>query len=192
MVRGLRATGQVLADFTAWLLAVPIAMWLRFDFTSPLDGWGNALLWGAAAGATHVIVGYARQLYRGRYRFGSFDEVSGVVFSVAMVTVAWEIAVLVVQPQDLPRTIPLIAGGLALAAQLAGRFSLRFYRERVRKARTGESLTHCAECEEEIPEARRLASPGVKLCLDCQQERDARFVARGGINRRGSKDSQLK
>ncbi|MCB1343205.1 MAG: TraR/DksA C4-type zinc finger protein, partial [Pseudooceanicola sp.] len=52
--------------------------------------------------------------------------------------------------------------------------------------------THCAECEEEIPEARRLASPGVKLCLDCQQERDARFVARGGINRRGSKDSQLK
>jgi len=56
----------------------------------------------------------------------------------------------------------------------------------------GESLTHCAECEEEIPEARRKALPGVKLCIDCQQERDGVHKARGGINRRGSKDSQLK
>jgi len=56
----------------------------------------------------------------------------------------------------------------------------------------GESLTHCAECEEPIPEKRRLALPGVKLCIDCQQERDGALQQRGGINRRGSKDSQLK
>ncbi|MEL7256843.1 MAG: DksA/TraR family C4-type zinc finger protein [Pseudomonadota bacterium] len=56
----------------------------------------------------------------------------------------------------------------------------------------GESFTHCAECEEPIPEARRTAIPGVKLCIDCQQERDGAFQVRGGINRRGSKDSQLK
>jgi phage/conjugal plasmid C-4 type zinc finger TraR family protein len=56
----------------------------------------------------------------------------------------------------------------------------------------GESLTHCAECDEQIPEARRTAIPGVKLCIDCQNDRDARPVIRGGINRRGSKDSQLK
>jgi phage/conjugal plasmid C-4 type zinc finger TraR family protein len=56
----------------------------------------------------------------------------------------------------------------------------------------GESLTHCAECGEPIPEARRKAVPGVKLCIDCVAERDAAFKARPGINRRGSKDSQLK
>jgi phage/conjugal plasmid C-4 type zinc finger TraR family protein len=56
----------------------------------------------------------------------------------------------------------------------------------------GASRTHCAECEEPIPEARQRAIPGVKLCLECQQERDLRKVPRGGINRRGSKDSQLK
>ena len=65
-------------------------------------------------------------------------------------------------------------------------------RLKARRAPVGESLTHCAECDEEIPEARRAALPGVKLCIDCQQERDGRFQARGGINRRGSKDSQLK
>ncbi|MBT9382887.1 DksA/TraR family C4-type zinc finger protein [Pseudooceanicola sp. CBS1P-1] len=61
-----------------------------------------------------------------------------------------------------------------------------------RRQPQGESLTHCADCEEPIPEKRRLAIPGVKLCIECQQERDARPQARGGINRRGSKDSQLK
>jgi hypothetical protein len=34
--------------------------------------------------------------------------------------------------------------------------------------------------------------PGVKLCIDCVRERDGLAQARGGINRRGSKDSQLK
>jgi hypothetical protein len=32
----------------------------------------------------------------------------------------------------------------------------------------------------------------VKLCIACQQDRDARPQLRGGMNRRGSKDSQLK
>lgn len=65
-------------------------------------------------------------------------------------------------------------------------------RMQARAKPVGESLTHCAECDEEIPEARRVALPGVKLCIDCQSERDGRFQVRGGINRRGSKDSQLR
>lgn len=66
--------------------------------------------------------------------------------------------------------------------------------ERVRAAtrQAGESLTHCALCDEPIPEARRKAVPGVRLCIDCQRERDARPVSRAAYNRRGSKDSQLK
>jgi phage/conjugal plasmid C-4 type zinc finger TraR family protein len=65
-------------------------------------------------------------------------------------------------------------------------------RMQARRAPVGDSLTHCAECEEPIPAVRRLAVPGVKLCIDCVRERDGTFKARGGINRRGSKDSQLK
>lgn len=65
-------------------------------------------------------------------------------------------------------------------------------RMQARRAPVGESFAFCADCDEPIPEARRRALPGVKLCLDCQKDRDARPVMRGGINRRGSKDSQLK
>ena len=61
-----------------------------------------------------------------------------------------------------------------------------------RRMPVGESLTHCADCEEEIPQARREAVPGVKLCIDCAAERQGREVRRVGVNRRGSKDSQLK
>ena len=56
----------------------------------------------------------------------------------------------------------------------------------------GEALTHCEECETGIPEARRKAIPGVRLCVECQSELEKRQTGPGGINRRGSKDSQLK
>jgi phage/conjugal plasmid C-4 type zinc finger TraR family protein len=55
----------------------------------------------------------------------------------------------------------------------------------------GEGETHCVECGEEIPERRRLALPGARTCVGCQSGRDSRTPA-AGINRRGSKDSQLR
>lgn len=68
--------------------------------------------------------------------------------------------------------------------------------EAVQRARRnlprGESLTHCEECEAPIPEARRKALPGVRLCVACQSEKDRENQMQGGYNRRGSKDSQLR
>jgi phage/conjugal plasmid C-4 type zinc finger TraR family protein len=55
----------------------------------------------------------------------------------------------------------------------------------------GESETHCVECGDAIPEGRRKALPGVRTCVTCQSARDSQPVS-GGINRRGSKDSQLR
>jgi phage/conjugal plasmid C-4 type zinc finger TraR family protein len=65
-------------------------------------------------------------------------------------------------------------------------------RMRVERESGGESRETCLECDEPIPERRRRAMPGVTLCLECQAEQDQSHVRRGGINRRGSKDSQLK
>jgi phage/conjugal plasmid C-4 type zinc finger TraR family protein len=56
----------------------------------------------------------------------------------------------------------------------------------------GPSLTHCAECGSEIPEARRLAVAGVRLCVSCQDANDREVAQGSGYNRRGSKDSQLR
>ena len=56
----------------------------------------------------------------------------------------------------------------------------------------GESLYECEECGAPIPQARREAIPGVRLCIHCQQEKDLQKPAYTGYNRRGSKDSQLR
>jgi phage/conjugal plasmid C-4 type zinc finger TraR family protein len=56
----------------------------------------------------------------------------------------------------------------------------------------GPGLSHCAECAAAIPEARRAAVPGVRLCLPCQEERDRDAAQFSLYNRRGSKDSQLR
>jgi len=56
----------------------------------------------------------------------------------------------------------------------------------------GDSLEHCEECDAAIPEARRKAVPGVRLCIKCQEEHDKEAGKFRLFNRRGSKDSQLR
>ncbi len=89
-----------------------------------------------------------------------------------------------------------MAGGWArdgaVSEQIEASINDELARMQAKKRPVGESLTHCADCDEPIPEARRVAIPGVKLCIECQQEMDSAFKPRAGFNRRGSKDSQLK
>ena len=54
----------------------------------------------------------------------------------------------------------------------------------------GESELYCTQCGDDIPEGRRRAVPGVRTCVACQSGRDRAPVST--INRRGSKDSQLR
>jgi len=89
-----------------------------------------------------------------------------------------------------------MAGGWArdgaVNEQIQASIEDELHRMHSKRKLVGESLGFCAACDEPIPKARQRAIPGVKLCIDCQSERDARPALRGGINRRGSKDSQLK
>lgn len=89
-----------------------------------------------------------------------------------------------------------MAGGWAkdgaVSEQIEASINDELARLKARRGPSGESFTHCADCEEPIAAARRAALPGVKLCIDCAGQRDTRALPRAGMNRRGSKDSQLK
>ncbi len=69
-------------------------------------------------------------------------------------------------------------------------------KDAIKRARSrlpsGAGREHCEECDAPIPEARRKALPGVRLCVACQEQADREAAAGGGYNRRGSKDSQLR
>ena len=56
---------------------------------------------------------------------------------------------------------------------------------------SGEGTEECDDCGEPIPAKRRAAIAGVRTCVACQVLRDA-SVHHSAINRRGSKDSQLR
>jgi phage/conjugal plasmid C-4 type zinc finger TraR family protein len=55
----------------------------------------------------------------------------------------------------------------------------------------GDGTEECDDCGDTIPPKRRAALPGTRTCVACQSERDKRVV-HSAINRRGSKDSQLR
>lgn len=68
--------------------------------------------------------------------------------------------------------------------------------DEVKRARSllprGDSALECDECAALIPESRREAIPGVRLCVACQQALEEQQSTFSGYNRRGSKDSQLR
>ena len=55
----------------------------------------------------------------------------------------------------------------------------------------GKGTKECDDCGGAIPAKRRAALPGVRTCVTCQAIRD-KSVVHSAINRRGSKDSQLR
>ena len=56
---------------------------------------------------------------------------------------------------------------------------------------TGQSREFCEECGVPIPVARQRAVVGVQYCVTCQSELET-VVNSSAVNRRASKDSQLK
>lgn len=55
-----------------------------------------------------------------------------------------------------------VANDYALAA-----VSFALAAARVRSSTKRPSLERCLNCDEEIPEARRLAQPGCSMCIEC-------------------------
>jgi phage/conjugal plasmid C-4 type zinc finger TraR family protein len=83
------------------------------------------------------------------------------------------------------------AGDNAVQDQIADSLADEIARVRSRLPQ-GESLAECEGCGGPIPESRRKALPGVRLCLSCQEERDREQAAFSPYNRKGSKYSQLR
>ena len=88
-----------------------------------------------------------------------------------------------------------MAGGFAkdgaVQEQIDASINDEIARARSRLPR-GESARECDDCGVPIPEARRQAIAGVRLCVRCQEAADIEHRANAGYNRRGSKDSQLR
>ncbi len=121
-----RAAVQVLADAVAWIAALYMATWWRFEFD--LGQWPASRLWSAAIFAVllQLAAGAGLGLYVGRWRFGSFDEVAAVARSVLVVTGAlYAINRFAYSPRLIPVSVNLGGGVLALLLMAGTRYLWR-------------------------------------------------------------------
>ena len=121
---------QAIWDSASWIVALLIATFLRYDGNPSGPTVRSALIIGVILGLTQVIVGWAIQRIRGRRIIGSFDEISVLTFTALLVTLGGTLTVFLISPAPIPRSVPFIAGAIALTLMLGGRFTLRAYRQR--------------------------------------------------------------
>jgi FlaA1/EpsC-like NDP-sugar epimerase len=128
-----RRSAQILVDAATWAAGLGTAVWVRYDGAHRLAydrGLLVAILWAAVLQA---LVGFSLGLYRGRYQYGSFEEVAGVSLAVSLVALLLllgDLATGVVRP--VPASTPVTGGVVALVFMLASRYLLRVRRERTR------------------------------------------------------------
>jgi FlaA1/EpsC-like NDP-sugar epimerase len=131
----------LLVDLVAWAVALTIADALRHDFHLSYREWKGLAIIVPIAFVVQAVVGFAIGLYRGRWRTGSFDEVSALVTATAASTVVILCADIVLERGTRP--VPLsacVSGGIAALVFMGGfRYSHRVLDERNRRPSSHET-----------------------------------------------------
>jgi FlaA1/EpsC-like NDP-sugar epimerase len=130
---------QRAVDAAAWLLAVPISTFLRYDGHVEPMRWGWILLFAVLGATASLVTGEALGLYQRKWRYGSFDEVVVVAISAVSAALLLTVARLVIAGAELPRSVPMLAGLLALILMCLVRYVWRLLSEASNRPR-GDDL----------------------------------------------------
>jgi FlaA1/EpsC-like NDP-sugar epimerase len=126
----LRRWVWALIDAVIWVIAIYGATWLRFDFDRrPVLVSGTGLFAIAAACAT-ILIGALIGPYGVGHQRGSFEETIDVGRNAVLVTAGLFIWALIAHPIIVPRSIPVMAGTLAMTGMFATRFIIRAWTTR--------------------------------------------------------------
>jgi FlaA1/EpsC-like NDP-sugar epimerase len=130
-----RTLVQVSLDCLSWAIAVPIAIVLRYEFEATPSQWGPFTTAGVTgqillACIVQCLFGLGLGLYRGHWRYGSFDEVAHLVRSTVVVTVCLAVVNAVTPSQLVPMSVVFLSGVIALVLMAAARYIWRLVLER--------------------------------------------------------------
>jgi FlaA1/EpsC-like NDP-sugar epimerase len=125
-----RFGAQFILDAGAWAIALLLAVIFRYEFMLGQVGWAALFALVILAIALQLLVGWGYALYKGRYTYGSFEEVRALVFAALSVFAILSIPVLVFGPViDIARSATVIAFPIALILMFAIRYAKRLYVE---------------------------------------------------------------
>ena len=129
-----RIVAQAAVDAACWAVALSVATLLRYDFELGLVNLAGVAMMIPLAIESQVISGYAFGLYRGRWRYGSFDEVEALVKAVTLTTVlVVGCDALLADDRSIPLSAAIAAGPLALVLMAASRYAWRLALDRRRR-----------------------------------------------------------
>lgn len=123
-----------IVDGLAWSFGVVLAIALRFEFMMDARGWIATTTLAVVAGAIQIITGYVTGLYRGRFSYGSFDEVRAVGIIVVVEAFALSLVIIPLGPVvGVPRGTLLLAFPFVLLLMFGVRYMARLLIDRARK-----------------------------------------------------------
>ncbi len=109
-----------------WSLALPATTMLRYDLDLSKVSWRGVAAVVLVAVIGQALIGWSAGLYRRQWRYGSFDELLALAFTV--VTVGVCLSVIVWMPAaTIPRSVPILATGSTVTGAVAVRSVRRLY-----------------------------------------------------------------
>ncbi|MBI4934939.1 MAG: polysaccharide biosynthesis protein [Actinobacteria bacterium] len=133
---------RILLDVLAWALAAALAIYLRFNLTfSDENSSGFWRILPLVAGL-QIAAGFAVGIYRRRWRYGSYDEVAGLVLTAAITTGGLFLINRSLSDRPIPQSAVLVGGAFGLMMMGGIRYVWRLVLEWMRKPtdRTAERL----------------------------------------------------
>ena len=132
------STTQFVLDILAWVLAVTIALVMRSYLQAAPDiskiVKDTLLRVLPMVSVVQAVTGYIVGIYRRRWRYGSFDEVKGLILSALITTIVlWVIRFFDTSVDAFPRSAIIAGGILGLFFTTASRYTWRLIREQLRR-----------------------------------------------------------
>ena len=132
------STTQFVLDILAWVLAVTIALVMRSYLQAAPDiskiVKDSLIRVLPTVSLVQAVIGYIVGIYRRRWRYGSFDEVKGLIMSALITTIIlWVIRFFDTSEDAFPRSAIVAGGILGLFFTAASRYSWRLIREQLRR-----------------------------------------------------------
>lgn len=118
------------ADAAAWTIALVFANVLRYEFELRQVRWGALLIVILGVVLLQYVIGWANHLYRGRFWYGSFEEVRALTLTAVLTGLVAAVPLLYLGTSSrVPRSVIFIATPIALVAMLGTRYVRRLQRE---------------------------------------------------------------
>lgn len=129
---------QFVIDMAIWSVTAIAASYARFEYQGHHDPFGatrsSVIRVIPIVLVVHALVGYVVGIYRRRWRYGSFDEVGGLVVATIITTsVLFFLRFFDTSLNPFPRSVIFISGFAGLCFVAASRYTWRLIREQLRR-----------------------------------------------------------